>query len=336
MKNLLLYIKNRIRVIIGIIIAVIIFMVIFYLSRASMEPLLYSMEISAFFLVIFGIIDYREFKKKYELLKKELNVEQIYEYEIPSEYYENVIEYEYIKLVNRLICMLKQNNEDTASAARDLMDYYAVWAHQIKTPISAQKLLIQTMENGDISEDKIKQIKQELFKIEMYVDCVMNYLRLEDMSNDFVFEGISLEKSVKNVVKRLATQFIYKKISIQIDVSDRIIYTDKKWFEMILEQLLLNSLKYTDINGKVAIYEQDGNIVIEDNGIGISKEDIPRIMERGYTGLNGRMEKKSSGIGLYLCKKAGDKLGIEFEFKSEQNIGTKVHIKVEQSSGIYD
>lgn len=336
MKNLLLYIKNRIRVIIGIIIAVIIFMVIFYLSRASMEPLLYSMEISAFFLVIFGIIDYREFKKKYELLKKELNVEQIYEYEIPSEYYENVIEYEYIKLVNRLICMLKQNNEDTASAARDLMDYYAVWAHQIKTPISAQKLLIQTMENGDISEDKIKQIKQELFKIEMYVDCVMNYLRLEDMSNDFVFEGISLEKSVKNVVKRLATQFIYKKISIQIDVSDRIIYTDKKWFEMILEQLLLNSLKYTDINGKVAIYEQDGNIVIEDNGIGISKEDIPRIMERGYTGLNGRMEKKSSGIGLYLCKKAGDKLGIEFEFKSEQNIGTKVHIKVEQSLGIYD
>lgn len=336
MKNLLLYIKNRIRVIIGIIIAVIIFMVIFYLSRASMEPLLYSMEISAFFLVIFGIIDYREFKKKYELLKKELNVEQIYEYEIPSEYYENVIEYEYIKLVNRLICMLKQNNEDTASAARDLMDYYAVWAHQIKTPISAQKLLVQTMENGDISEDKIKQIKQELFKIEMYVDCVMNYLRLEDMSNDFVFEGISLEKSVKNVVKRLATQFIYKKISIQIDVSDRIIYTDKKWFEMILEQLLLNSLKYTDINGKVAIYEQDGNIVIEDNGIGISKEDIPRIMERGYTGLNGRMEKKSSGIGLYLCKKAGDKLGIEFEFKSEQNIGTKVHIKVEQSSGIYD
>lgn len=336
MKNLLLYIKNRIRVIIGIIIAVIIFMVIFYLSRASMEPLLYSMEVSAFFLVIFGIIDYREFKKKYELLKKELNVEQIYEYEIPSEYYENVIEYEYIKLVNRLICMLKQNNEDTASAARDLMDYYAVWAHQIKTPISAQKLLVQTMENGDISEDKIKQIKQELFKIEMYVDCVMNYLRLEDMSNDFVFEGISLEKSVKNVVKRLATQFIYKKISIQIDVSDRIIYTDKKWFEMILEQLLLNSLKYTDINGKVAIYEQDGNIVIEDNGIGISKEDIPRIMERGYTGLNGRMEKKSSGIGLYLCKKAGDKLGIEFEFKSEQNIGTKVHIKVEQSSGIYD
>lgn len=336
MKNLLLYIKNRIRVIIGIIIAVIIFMVIFYLSRASMEPLLYSMEISAFFLVIFGIIDYREFKKKYELLKKELNVEQIYEYEIPSEYYENVIEYEYIKLVNRLICMLKQNNEDTASAARDLMDYYAVWAHQIKTPISAQKLLVQTMENGDISEDKIKQIKQELFKIEMYVDCVMNYLRLEDMSNDFVFEGISLEKSVKNVVKRLATQFIYKKISIQIDVSDRIIYTDKKWFEMILEQLLLNSLKYTDINGKVAIYEQDGNIVIEDNGIGISKEDIPRIMERGYTGLNGRMEKKSSGIGLYLCKKAGDKLGIEFEFKSEQNIGTKVHIKVEQSSVLYD
>lgn len=336
MKNLLLYIKNRIRVIIGIIIAVIIFMLIFYLSRASMEPLLYSMEISAFFLVIFGIIDYREFKKKYELLKKELNVEQIYEYEIPSEYYENVIEYEYIKLVNRLICMLKQNNEDTASAARDLMDYYAVWAHQIKTPISAQKLLIQTMENGDISEDKIKQIKQEMFKIEMYVDCVMNYLRLEDMSNDFVFEGVSLEKSVKNVVKRLATQFIYKKISIQIDVSDRIIYTDKKWFEMILEQLLLNSLKYTDIKGKVAIYEQDGNIVIEDNGIGIRKEDIPRIMERGYTGLNGRMEKKSSGIGLYLCKKAGDKLGIEFEFGTEQNIGTKVHIKVEQSSGLYD
>lgn len=336
MKNLLLYIKNRIRVIIGIIIAVIIFMVIFYLSRASMEPLLYSMEISAFFLVIFGIIDYREFKKKYELLKKELNVEQIYEYEIPSEYYENVIEYEYIKLVNRLICMLKQNNEDTASAARDLMDYYAVWAHQIKTPISAQKLLIQTMENGDISEDKIKQIKQEMFKIEMYVDCVMNYLRLEDMSNDFVFEGVSLEKSVKNVVKRLATQFIYKKISIQIDVSDRIIYTDKKWFEMILEQLLLNSLKYTDIKGKVVIYEQDGNIVIEDNGIGIRKEDIPRIMERGYTGLNGRMEKKSSGIGLYLCKKAGDKLGIEFEFETEQNIGTKVHIKVEQSSGLYD
>lgn len=164
----------------------------------------------------------------------------------------------------------------------------------------------------------------------------MNYLRLEDMSSDYVFEDCQVEKIVRKAVKKFTAQFIGKKISIELNNLDTNVKTDEKWLGFIIEQLISNAVKYTRNGGKISIYMKetfnsaDRILVIEDNGIGITKEDIPRIFERGYTGYNGRMSKKSSGIGLYLCRKAADKLGISIAIESKLDKGTKVLLDMTQ------
>lgn len=159
---------------------------------------------------------------------------------------------------------------------------------------------------------------------------------LEDLSSDFRFETTAVETVVKKAVKRFAGQFIHRQITLAMENLHSEIETDEKWLLFILEQLLSNAVKYTQKGGTVKIYEKetllksDTVLVIEDNGIGIQSEDLPRIMERGYTGYNGRGASKSSGIGLYLCKKAADQLGIDIEVESEPYHGTKVLLTIRQ------
>ena len=227
-----------------------------------------------------------------------------------------------------------QANELREKSMADLRDYYAIWAHQIKTPISAIDVLLQAENVPDIIY--LKELKRQLFNFDFYVDAFMNYLRLVDMSYDYVFEDCQVEKIVRKAVKKFAAQFIGKKISIELNNLDTNVKTDEKWLGFIIEQLISNAVKYTRNGGKISIYMKetfnsaDRILVIEDNGIGITKEDIPRIFERGYTGYNGRMSKKSSGIGLYLCRKAADKLGISIAIESKLDKGTKVLLDMTQ------
>lgn len=252
--------------------------------------------------------------------------------ELPAD---NTIESDYRRLVEKLINEKSELIEDMQKSRTDLMDYYAVWAHQIKTPIAAMDLLLWTMNENPL-EVSVMELKSELFKIDFYADAVMNYLRLEDMSSDFCFEKVSVEETVKKAVKRFAGQFINKHISISLKDLEKYVQTDKKWLGFIIEQLISNAVKYTDRGGRVKVYVKEASglaetiLVIEDNGIGISSEDLPRIMERGYTGYNGRGTDKSSGIGLYLCKKAADKLGIEIKVESGLHTGTKVYLVISQ------
>ena len=248
------------------------------------------------------------------------------------------VERDYQQLVLKLIQEKAQLAEHMQKKQTDMMDYYAIWAHQIKTPIAAVDLLLQVMEENpqEVAEQDIKELKSELFKIDFYVEAVMNYLRLEDLSSDFRFETTAVETVVKKAVKRFAGQFIHRQITLAMENLHSEIETDEKWLLFILEQLLSNAVKYTQKGGTVKIYEKetllksDTVLVIEDNGIGIQSEDLPRIMERGYTGYNGRGASKSSGIGLYLCKKAADQLGIDIEVESEPYHGTKVLLTIRQ------
>ena len=246
----------------------------------------------------------------------------------------DAIEDDYQQLLTKVLTQKYQANELREKSMADLRDYYAIWAHQIKTPISAIDVLLQ----AENEQDKIdlKELKRQLFNIDFYVDAVMNYLRLEDMSSDYVFEDCQGDKIVRKAVKKFAAQFIGKKISIELNNLDTNVKTDEKWLGFIIEQLISNAVKYTRNGGKISIYMKetfnsaDRILVIEDNGIGITKEDIPRIFERGYTGYNGRMSKKSSGIGLYLCRKAADKLGISIAIESKLDKGTKVLLDMTQ------
>ena len=259
-------------------------------------PAEYVFYLTSIFLILWGIVlcmQYRMFRKRLEQYEKEL-----------KETRENNLE-ENIRW----------------QELQEKQDFFALWAHQIKTPIAALNLLLQE-EKQDTAV-----CRQELFKIENYVEMALNYLRFEEMSNDLVLERNSLEQLVRQVVKKYAAIFIYNHISIRLEHLDYTVLTDEKWFCFVLEQILSNALKYTK-QGSVSISAEETEnglqIFVKDTGIGIKSEDLPRIFEKGFTGYNGRMDKKASGLGLYLCKGVCEKLGHEIRVASKEGEGTTV------------
>ena len=213
----------------------------------------------------------------------------------------------------------------------DLLDYYTLWVHQVKTPIAASSLLI-----GDLKDKEAKsQLEQELFKIESYVHLVLQYLRLESFHDDLVLKQESLADLVREVVKKYALFFIQQGLSLNLHDLDHTIVTDKKWFLVILEQVLSNSLKYTK-EGSIEIYFHEDRLYIKDTGLGIQNADLLRVFERGFSGYNGRLTQQSSGLGLYLSKKIADQLGHKIAIDSQVGQGTTVSIAFPEKKLIFE
>ena len=233
------------------------------------------------------------------------------------------------------LALLEMDKKNRAIEEReklnDLMDYYTLWAHQIKTPIAASSLLV-----GEIEDKKVKnQLEQELFKIESYVNIVLQYLRLESFHEDLVLKKENVEDLVKEIVKKYAIFFIQKGLSLNLHDLDRTIITDRKWFVVILEQVLSNSLKYTS-QGGIEIYFQESTLYIKDSGLGIQDADLLRVFERGFSGYNGRLTQQSSGLGLYLSKKIADELGHQISIASQVGQGTTVMISFSEKKMIFE
>ena len=213
----------------------------------------------------------------------------------------------------------------------DLLDYYTLWVHQIKTPIAASKLLVQ-----DLQEQMLKnQLEQELFKIDSYTNLVLQYLRLESFHDDLVVEKENIEDLVKEVVKKYALFFIQQGLSLNLHDLNHTVITDKKWFLVILEQVLSNSLKYTK-QGSIEIFFQEDTLYMKDTGLGIQNSDLLRVFERGFSGYNGRLTHQSSGLGLYLSKKIADKLGHELHLHSVVGEGTTVMITFKEKKLLFE
>lgn len=205
---------------------------------------------------------------------------------------------------------------------KEMEEYYMLWAHQIKTPIAAMNLLLQS---GKADE---RELSAELFKIEQYVEMVLGYLRTEQMTSDLTLKEYELLDVIRQAVRKYSKLFILQKIKLDLEEMDYRVVTDEKWLLFALEQILSNALKYTK-EGSISIYmdkEKSDTLVIEDTGIGISPEDLPRVVEKGFTGYNGRSGRKSTGLGLYLTKQILEKLGYTIELKSEVGAGTRVYI----------
>lgn len=226
-----------------------------------------------------------------------------------------------------------QREQTTVSleAYNDLMDYYTLWVHQIKTPIAASQLLVQNIEDSDLR----KQMEQELFKIDSYANLVLQYLRLESFHDDLVLKRVPLEELVKEVVRKYAIFFIQKGLTVDLHDLDVAVITDRKWLLVIIEQLLSNSLKYTSAGG-IEIYFDDQTLYIKDSGIGIKDSDILRVFERGFSGYNGHLTQQSSGLGLYLSKKIAEQLGHRITLHSEVGQGTTVAIRFEEKKLVMD
>lgn len=214
---------------------------------------------------------------------------------------------------------------------RENMDYYSTWVHQIKTPISVMKM---TLESEDTGEHK--ELLAELFRIEQYVEMVLSYLRLGSESSDYIFKEYDLDTIIRQAIHKFAPQFIHHKIMLYYSPVSIQVITDEKWLLFIIEQILSNSIKYTQKGSVTISVTPDKILKIADTGIGIAQEDIPRIFEKGFTGYNGRFDKKSTGLGLYLCRQAAERLSHKISVKSTPNAGTVISIDLHTDKPILD
>lgn len=239
---------------------------------------------------------------------------------------ENAIEEEYQKLLELSAQGREQQENESLEKQKNMREYYAMWVHQIKTPISALRLLLQEKDELGSSSEELG----ELFLIEQYVEMALQYVRLESESSDFVIEQVKLDEVIRSAIRKYARMFIRKKISLDYEETDLTVLTDKKWLSFVTEQILSNAVKYT-AKGEIKVsVRKEGEtelfLTISDTGIGIKAEDLPRICENGYTGYNGHANGQSTGIGLYLCSRMLKKLGHSLTITSKEGEGTTVCI----------
>lgn len=215
----------------------------------------------------------------------------------------------------------------------DYKEYIELWIHEIKTPIATSKLIIENNKN-----ETTKSIYEELDKIENYTEQALFYARSNTANKDYVITKSNLQEIVNGSILKNKSALLSNKTSIELHDLEQEVYTDGKWAVFIINQIIQNSIKYSkNENRKIEMYaisKSDSVILnIKDNGIGIKMGEITRVFEKGFTGENGRtINKKSTGIGLYLCKKLCDKLGLGIELNSEKDVGTEVRIIFPKSS----
>ncbi|MDI9489053.1 MAG: sensor histidine kinase [Bacillota bacterium] len=324
MRLLMAYLKSIRKFLFMLFICILIFAAVFSLYDLPVEAVVYGALLSFVIMLICGVSDYIKFIKKHKNLS-ELEADIAISIERLGTA-KNQIEQDYIDLIKALF---KDKQEYIAKSDRkrsDMLDYYTLWVHQIKTPIAAMRLILQNNETEEYHE-----LQAQLFKIEQYVEMVMAYLRVGSDSTDFLLKEYELEDMVKQTVRKYAPMFIRKKISVKLGQLKYKVLTDEKWLCFAIEQILSNAIKYTNKGYILIDTENETTLVISDTGIGISPEDLPRICEKGFTGYNGRTDKRASGIGLYLTKQILTKLGHRISFESQIGKGTKVRIDMDSS-----
>lgn len=286
--------------------------------RIVWYPLLLCLVLTGGFL-LFG---YLRFVRKHRILTCLLKEKGPYGEFFPDA--GSLTEEDYQKLVLASEQIRRKERKSWEQARKDTEDYYATWVHQIKAPIAVMRVLLQ---QADTRENQ--ELKSELFRIEQYVEMVLYYVRLGEGGSDLVIQEYDLDDIIRKAVRKYAGQFVRKRIRMVYQGTDLRVMTDEKWLSFILEQLLSNAVKYTS-RGEVTITVDDRKrLSVSDTGIGIAAEDLPRIFEKGYTGYNGRIERKSTGIGLYLCKMAADRLGHKLSAESEPGKGSRFTIDLE-------
>ena len=299
----------------------------FWLYGCSLEPVFYGAVLCMIPASGAFLYGWNRFRKEKELLERiqillPLELETLPEPEDERE-----------EFLHQIICRLNQMRMDAEEkrirSHQEMTDYYTMWVHQIKTPIAALRLLLAE----DV--EKNRAAVGELFRVEEYVEMVLGYLRTEDMSSDMQFKECSLDSIIREQIHKYASIFIGKKLKLIYPGTEERVLTDPKWLGFVIGQCLSNALKYTKTGG-IHIYLSESRphtLVIQDTGIGIRTEDLPRIFEKGFTGCNGRGEEHSTGIGLYLARKIMHKMNQEITVESEPGQGTRVYLYLGRPDG---
>lgn len=316
------YLKERWKRLLMLLLFVCIFAVSFWFYRLPVRAVMYPCALCLLFGAVFAACDiakaYRRHKFFEELHRR--NTELISALPEP----EGIVDSDYQQLISVLKEKIAEITAQTDSRIRDTVDYYTVWAHQIKTPIAAMRL---TLQKEDVPE--ARRLASELSRIEQYVEMVLVFVRLGSDYSDYVFTQQDIDEIIKSSVKKFASEFIDRRIRLEYGSVDIQAVTDEKWFAFVVEQLLSNALKYTR-EGSIKIYSEGKVLYIKDTGIGIAPEDLPRVFDKGYTGCNGRTDRRASGLGLYLCRRICQNLGIDISISSTVGEGTTVRLDLGQ------
>ena len=282
--------KNQSVILFGYLLVCIVFITISVLATLEIEYVFLGIEILGFILLIYLIVHWFQYQKLSDV--KDDN--------------------------ERLLNENKNLKSEMLNQKDDLNAYFLMWLHQIKTPMTVSKLLLEKPD--DTTNTKLKM---QLMYIEQYINMAMNYLKMIDHSTDMDITEVNLDDIIKNLLKKYSLLFIHNHISLEYQSNLTYVISDSQWLTILIEQILSNALKYTE-NGKIAIqYLEDKHVLeIRDTGIGIRSEDSPKIFDRGYSGFNGRMNEKSSGLGLYLARKISERLNIQIEVESKLSKGS--------------
>ena len=270
------------------------FFAIFILSGFPLDKFLLGFEILGFFLLIYLSIQYSKYKKEESFKEK----------------YEDLLD------ENKRLRSIYINEK------KDLEEYFLLWTHQIKTPITVANLILNKKSDPDT-----KKLKEEIFYIEEYTNMAINYIKLTDRATDMDIEKVDLDRLIKTLLKKYSLIFINKRISLDYKDTKVEVLTDSKLLSIMIEQIISNALKYTQ-EGKIRIFfdKEKSTLSIMDTGIGIRDEDLVKIFDRGYSGFNGRVNHKSSGLGLFLVREISKILKLRVEVKSKLGQGSEFFI----------
>lgn len=323
MKFFFSYLKQRRKVIGLFLLFALIHMGVFALYQLPLAAVAYPMVLCLVIGLTALIMDFRNLHQQHEKLSSIQSMTDAITMTPPDA--DSIVDADYQEIIHLLCQEQSKRVNDMNLRYQDMIDYYTVWAHQIKTPIASMHLHLQN-EDTPLA----RQLSSDLMRVEQYVEMVLMFLRLDSDSTDYVIREHDLDTIVRQSIRKFAGEFIARKLKLVYDPVDAKVITDDKWLSFVVEQVLSNALKYTPSGSVTISLEAPKTLCIRDTGIGIAPEDLPRIFEKGYTGYNGRSDKRASGIGLYLCKRICKNLGHSISATSAPDEGTVIRIHLEQ------
>lgn len=325
--NFKCFLKDKIFYIISLISLLIFTELLFYIFKVNKYVVIYVTFFVIFFFILILVVEYLRKRAFYNKFKQNLsNLDRknlILELIKRPNFLDGKILYDSI---DDIVRYMSDEINKYKYMGEEYREYIELWVHEIKTPIASSKLIIENNRNK-ITES----IDEELNKINDFIEQVLYYAKSSVVEKDYIIKENILQNIINNVIKKNKNDLINKKVQVMLENLNVSIKTDSKWLEYVINQIVTNSVKYSkDEDIKLKIYSKKFKecikLYIEDNGIGISKEDIGRVFDKGFTGNNGRKYIKSTGMGLYLCKNLLQKLGHDIYINSKQNVGTRVVI----------
>lgn len=328
MKCFLQYLRTFRRAVLMQLLCAAVFCTVFWIYRLPTEPVLYALLLTAVIGIAAGCVHFLRWRQQYQARERLMQPPALLQDTLPEP--DNPAEAQYQQMLQNLRSIHTEAVNRTAQERTEMTDYYTQWVHQIKTPVSVMRMMLQAEDT-----EEHRALQAELFRIEQYAEMALVYSRLDSSARDLVIRDTPLDPVIRAAIRKYAPLFIRKRLRIVYDGTEESALTDEKWLQFILEQLLSNAVKYTD-SGSVTVTVSGQTVCVADTGKGISPEDLPRIFEKGYTGRLGRADKQATGLGLYLCKKAASRLGHRLTAASEYGKGAAFTLHLQSDTFTFE